>query len=51
MNEIKTEEDYRLALKELYDKMDSPEGSDDYNRAIELTGMIEEYELTNYPLI
>ena len=47
---IRTEVEYELALAELYQLLDSPDGSDDYDRAELLSILIEKYEEVHYPI-
>ncbi len=47
---IKSRKDYRLALDELYQLMDAPLDSDDYNSAEILSILIEKYEEEHFPI-
>jgi len=47
---IRTEEDYRLALKRLDDIFDAPVGSPEGDEAEILGLLIEKYEKENYPV-
>jgi HTH-type transcriptional regulator/antitoxin HigA len=47
---LRSQEDYKLALEELYRLMDSPTGSKSYDRAELLSILIEKYEEENFQI-
>ena len=50
INPIKTETDYRLSLKRLYEVFDAPIGTEDGDEADILGLMVDEYEKIHYPI-
>lgn len=47
---IRSEKEYRLALDELYAIFDADEGTEEFDRAVILGMLIEDYESKNYPI-
>tara|TARA_B100000780_G_C21071769_1_gene431301 strand:+ start:273 stop:653 length:381 start_codon:yes stop_codon:yes gene_type:complete len=47
---IRSQSEYQLALQELYQLMDAPTGSDDFDRAELLSILIEKYEEEHFPI-
>lgn len=47
---IRSQSDYQLALQELYQLMDAPTDSDDFDRAELLSIIVEKYEEENFPI-
>lgn len=50
INPIKTETDYREALKRLYEVFDAPIGTEEGDEADILGLMVDEYEKKHYPI-
>lgn len=47
---IRSRKDYKAALDELYQTMDAPDGSEDFDRAELLSILIEKFEEEHFPI-